>query len=290
MIHPRPKEWSNFARADDLNCNLLHAHYIDHSFDRHIHCDYAIGIIVGGVEKFWCEGETYLAKAGTIVLVNPFEVHDGCAGIDDGFVYRMFYFSPQDYTRILNDAGMKNARPPRFNNHIVEDPELFHQMFHLHASLQNEPDPLLRQQSWVSTLCQLAFRHGQFPQTASGLKANTPGILRMQEYLHDNLTSPITLDELANTANLSTFQALRHFKANFGITPHRYLTNIRLFKAQNLLVDGKALVEVASSCGFADQAHLTRWFKRIYGVTPGKFAQACHTSRNNVQDDQTFMP
>lgn len=106
-----------------------------------------------------------------------------------------------------------------------------------------------------------------------------PATQRMQEYLHDNLSSSISLKELAATADLSPFQALRQFKASYGMTPHRYLTNIRLFNAKNLLGEGMALADAAADTGFADQAHLTRWFKRVYGITPGKYAAAC----NNVQ-------
>lgn len=286
MIQPSPKEWAKLTRADDVKCDLLHAHFIEHSYDRHIHCGYAIGVITHGVEKFWCEGHTYHATAGSIVTVNPYQVHDGASGIEDGFVYRMFYFSPEDYQQILSDAGDKHINAPFFPNAVVNDPELSRQIARLHEVLQCEVDPLLRHEVWAETMAELAFRHAGFPNAININRTDLPATQRMLDYLHDNLASPITLKELAKTADMSSFQALRRFKASYGMTPHRYLTNIRLFKAQGLLGNGLALADVAAATGFADQAHLTRWYKRIYGITPGKYASAC----NNVQYEQLPTP
>lgn len=144
MIQPSPKEWSKVTRANDVNCDLLHAHFIDFRYDRHMHCGYAIGVITKGIESFWCEGTTYHAKAGSIVTVNPYAVHDGFSWIEDGFTYRMFYFSPQDYVQVLSDIGEKEVEAPHFTNAVVHDRELSLQLARLHDILQTEPDLLLR--------------------------------------------------------------------------------------------------------------------------------------------------
>lgn len=267
------------TRAGDVNCDLLHARFIDYHYDRHIHCGYAIGVVTHGMETFWCEGRTYDAPAGSIVTVNPFEVHDGSPGIEGGYVYRMFYFSPEEYADVLSDEGDRVAVAPMFSKAVVNDPELCRQLVRLHGFLQTEPDPLLRHQLWVEALRELATRHASFPACGPDTRTDFPAARRMREYMHDNLTAPIRLQELAQAANLSPFQALRRFKASYGMTPHRYLTNIRLFKAKCLLTDGMAIADAAAASGFADQAHFTRWYKRIYGTTPGKYAAAC----NNVQ-------
>ncbi len=286
MIQMSPKEWTRFTRAQDVNCDLLHAHFIDHRYDRHIHCGYAIGVITYGVERFWCEGSTYHAPAGSIVTVNPHQVHDGASGIDDGFVYRMLYFSPEDYATVLGDIGGKDVSAPFFRQAVTKDPQLYQQLIRLHNLLETEPDPLLRHQLWMETLGELAFRHADFPTPANLNRTDLAATKNMRDYLHDNLASVIDLKQLATTVNLSPFQALRRFKASYGMTPHRYLTNIRLFKAQGLLIEGLPLADIAAACGFADQAHLTRWYKRIYGITPGKYAAAC----NNVQYRHTVSP
>ncbi len=279
MIQPSPKEWTRSTRAVDVNCDLLQAHFIDHSYDRHIHCGYAIGVVTHGVESFWCDGSTYHAPAGSIVTVNPYEVHDGSSGVEDGFAYRMFYFSPEDYVEVLGGNGGKPVIAPHFTNAVIKDPELSRQLVGLHNILQNEHDALLRHENWIEILTRLALRHADLPPSAIQCRSDLPAARTMREYLHDNLSAGASLEKLGQITGLSPFQVLRQFKANYGLTPHRYLTNIRLFKAQELLITGMSLADAAIASGFSDQAHLTRWYKRIYGVTPGKYAATC----KNVQ-------
>ena len=63
------------------------------------------------------------------------------------------------------------------------------------------------------------------------------------------------------------------FAARFGTAPHRQLVQLRLSEARRLLRDGEAPAEVAAACGFADQSHLTRWFRRAYGLPPAAFVR-----------------
>jgi len=66
---------------------------------------------------------------------------------------------------------------------------------------------------------------------------------------------------------------LRQFKKEVGLTPHEYLHAYRIAKAKSSIRKGLPLIEVAYACGFSDQSHLTRLFKRKVGVvTPGQFS------------------
>jgi AraC-like DNA-binding protein len=66
----------------------------------------------------------------------------------------------------------------------------------------------------------------------------------------------------------------RAFSATFGLAPSAYQRQLRLRAARRLLGLGVPPAEAAAQAGFADQAHLTRWFRRVYGVTPGAYTQA----------------
>lgn len=76
----------------------------------------------------------------------------------------------------------------------------------------------------------------------------------------------------------------RQFKAAYGLSPFLFLTSARVRLAKAKIISGSALSEAAYAVGFADQSHLSRWFKRIYGVTPGAFAKSQMRSRLTEND------
>jgi AraC family transcriptional regulator len=98
------------------------------------------------------------------------------------------------------------------------------------------------------------------------------------EFIHENLSNDITLDRIAASARLSPFHFSRTFKQATGLSPHQYVTHERIEHAKKLITEGElALSEVATACGFCDQSHLNKHFKKITGVTPGEFARSLHT-------------
>ncbi len=101
----------------------------------------------------------------------------------------------------------------------------------------------------------------------------TRGAARMRECLNEEGLH-IDLETLASRVGLSRFQALRVFKRRYGLPPHAYQLCLRISKARRLLLAGAPPADVAVQCGFVDQSHLNRHFKRILGVTPMRYAQA----------------
>jgi AraC-like DNA-binding protein len=96
---------------------------------------------------------------------------------------------------------------------------------------------------------------------------------RTREYLAAHFASNPCLDDLAAAAQVNKFVLVRHFRRTLGTTPHAYLTLLRLDFARALLARGASIAEVAVSAGFSDQAHLGRFFKRLYGVTPAAYVR-----------------
>ena len=80
------------------------------------------------------------------------------------------------------------------------------------------------------------------------------------------------LAELAAVAGLSRFELARTFRAQVGLPPHAFQLDLRVRRARALLAGGEPPAAVAAACGFADQSHLHRVFKRAVGVTPGRYA------------------
>jgi AraC-like DNA-binding protein len=98
---------------------------------------------------------------------------------------------------------------------------------------------------------------------------------RVREFIEAHLTENITIQVLAAIAGLSMFHFARTFKQSEGVTPHEYLVQRRVQRAQDLLTaTNLSLAEVALAAGFTDQSHCARWFRQHVGVTPGRYRWA----------------
>jgi len=82
----------------------------------------------------------------------------------------------------------------------------------------------------------------------------------------------LSAEDLAAAAGCSRFALHRAFMAHFGFAASDYQRQLRLRAARRLIAGGHPVAEAAVRSGFTDQAHLTRWFRRCYGITPGTFA------------------
>ena len=100
-----------------------------------------------------------------------------------------------------------------------------------------------------------------------------PGAMRrVREYVDLHLGESMDLAELAAVAGLSVFHFARQFKQSAGVTPHHYLVQRRIERAQDMLArTDLALSEIAVAAGFSDQSHLSRHFRQMLGTTPREF-------------------
>jgi AraC-like DNA-binding protein len=99
----------------------------------------------------------------------------------------------------------------------------------------------------------------------------SPGIRRALAHIDRHFTEALYLDDLAALAGLSVCRFVTVFRRQVGLTPHRFVCRQRVRYARALLVDGVPAAQAALEAGFFDQSHLSRHFKSIYGVTPGRY-------------------
>jgi AraC family transcriptional regulator len=98
---------------------------------------------------------------------------------------------------------------------------------------------------------------------------------RAVDFIEENLGRALELGEIAAELNMSAGTFARQFRRTTGLAPYAYVTERRLAQARRLLEETDLPTkQVAATCGFCDQAHLTRMFARRYGVTPAAFRQS----------------
>lgn len=121
----------------------------------------------------------------------------------------------------------------------------------------------------MTYLLQHYAKQRDLPRVSGGLSPNSKRTVL--DYIQANMASSIALEELAQLAHLSTYHFAHMFKHSMGESPHRYLTERRLTKARELVLDSeKSLKDIALEVGFTDQSHLGNKFKKRFGVSPAK--------------------
>ena len=132
---------------------------------------------------------------------------------------------------------------------------------------------------FTASVATLAATHLVRTYTSNGQRARSysggMGPSRQRKlltYIADHLSEAITLEELARVAEISPNYLIFLFRQSVGMTPHKYIVQLRVARARDLLLQPQlTLLEIAHRCGFQDQSQFTTVFRRNVGVAPGQF-------------------
>ncbi|MEZ4668698.1 MAG: AraC family transcriptional regulator [Anaerolineae bacterium] len=269
------QERTNFWTAQSLNTPVeaLTATYITHSFSRHTHEGFAIGVIERGAETFYYRGDIHVAPAGSVVVINPAELHTGQAVSHAGWSYRMFYPEASLLARVASQMKGHSCGIPFFPRPVIEDSVLFHALQTAHVSLEQSPDSLERDTRFITALSLMIRHHADDIPPIQTQDTPSHPVTHAQDYIHSHYDDDISLEQLAQTVHLSPYHLTRLFRQQLGLPPHAYLNQVRVHHAKKLLSIGTPIAEVAQITGFSDQSHLNKAFKRIVGVSPGQYSK-----------------
>ncbi|MCP4693369.1 MAG: AraC family transcriptional regulator [Desulfobacterales bacterium] len=280
MAEKTLKETSHLWRAPDIGeIELLKAHYITHTFPRHTHDGYVIGVIEHGAEAFNYRGELHVATAGEIVVVNPGEVHTGHSHEEGGWIYRTLYPSIDLLQRIDKELPGDRGDYPVFPQPVISDRQTAELLRRMHATLEKSESALERQTIFTDALARFISRHAAPARELPDVGSEHGAVKTAREYIEDAYFENITLRQLADLVNLSPYYLTRVFKKTTGLPPHEYLTQVRISRAREMLKNGEPIVSAAMDAGFVDQSHFTRIFKKFVGVTPGQYSRGKRGAR-----------
>jgi AraC family transcriptional regulator len=100
---------------------------------------------------------------------------------------------------------------------------------------------------------------------------NQDVLKRLKDFVCAHLDEPLNVATLAKMTDRSQFHFSRIFARSVGVSPYRYIAHLRLQRAVEMVREGRlGLAEIAVKTGFADQSHLTRWVRRVHGVSSTK--------------------
>jgi AraC-like DNA-binding protein len=219
--------------------------------------------------RVYYRGRAHDAPPGAVMLSEPGETFK-ISGPSSGII---LFASPTLISQVaLQHFGY--VKPVHWRTVMVPRSQLSEDLLATIGALRN--DRVHAAEAVVSRFiasCITQFREPTGEATSSDCPK--AGLARARDLLHSRYRESVTLEDLRLASGATTKQQLiRSFQVAFGLTPHRYLTHLRLGLARQLLRYGHDCREAAHAVGFYDQSQMNRHFLRHYGITPGRYAKS----------------
>ena len=247
------------------------------SFPPHFHDTFAMGVVASGATRLRTQRGAWIAREGSILAFAPGEIHGAIPLGEGGYTYRMIYPSIGFMREIGRSMRAVNHDRVMFRAPVIDDPALGFELARSFAPIMEGNANASAESRFVGAMRKLVSRYaidarGGVPDRAADLVV----VDQVREYLHSRFSEHVRLTALAEMCGIGSFQLIRIFRRVVGVPPYAYLVQLRVNRAQAMLCQGAAVADVAYACGFSDQSHLTRTFKKAIGVPPGRYARSVH--------------
>ncbi len=262
------RDWFRVARDADgllrVEADLVRFRYAPHRHDT-----YAIGITIDGVQSFNYRRERRDCLPGDVIVLHPDEAHDGQAGTERGFRYRMLYLCPREIQEAL---GARASALPFLRNGHGQDRRLRSAVLDAIEDLER-PIGELERAGLVGSIADalLALDPTAMRPQSAQMRVRSHAVRCARDLL--DAQGAVSAAELEQETGLDRYELARHFRRMLGTSPYRYHQMRRLERARKALVQGAGIAAVALDHGFADQSHFTRQFKAAYGLPPGEWVR-----------------
>lgn len=216
--------------------------------------------------------QTISIKEPTLVLQNPGEIF-GYEDVGDvGVRARAFNLPPDLLGRLSADCGTPGT--PYFPKLLVGEAHGIHLarlLGDLFRRFEHPASQLEREAGLLDLLAQIVRLCSQNPPPARRLGNEHRAVGLIKHHLRDHYSEEVTLKELAALTGFNKDYLLKVFTRDTGVSPHVYLTCVRIHHAKDFLARGWSIAQAAYATGFADQSHLHHTFRRYAMTTPGRY-------------------
>lgn len=267
---------------DDLNPTFLftwRGTRLEDEKNYHSHDYLEMAIILSGRGKYYIENKMYTVEEGDVLIFNPGTHHQAIVFDKSNPTVEFFVgFTDINFRDMqLNHLCFKDGTPI-----LHSKSELRHKLFKLCSSMlaENEvlrPGRYFMLKTYLIQMLLLIIREQSEPlERSKGYAFESIGkkyvVEQIINYFEEHFEEKISLDQIAENMYLSPFYISKIFKSETGDTPIRYLIDIRLDRAKELLEMGKieSIQTVAASVGYDDAYHFSKLFKKRFGVSPSQ--------------------
>ena len=271
MNDSRVSLWSTDDLTHSEYSRALHRTF---AFEPHFHSTTCLALIVDGALRLTIGRQLKTVGKGSFILINAGDVHAGHANSTDGWAMRTLHVAPGDLAIQMRSCGIEVAGEIPIKSGVYNTAPLADLFFGVHTCAQTNDDRLKRDES-LQRLIALLAAHAEPNRPAARSKptGDSCAATQIRDYIEDHLFDPIRLEDLSRVVSMPSYTVVRTFKRYYGLPPHRYHTQRRVDIARKLIREKVPLASLSHLCGFADQAHFTRTFRKTLGYTPGFYAQ-----------------
>ncbi|MGL4791751.1 MAG: AraC family transcriptional regulator [Anaerotignaceae bacterium] len=259
----------------------------------HFHDAYELTIVLDGHGEMGVGSHTYTMNRGAVMLLNNAEIHR--SKVDDNQIYRRYVIKfPLEYGVQLSTQQTDLLK--MFSQHtpciILENEQLLKVEKLCEKAMTGEHeygDDLMCQTAFVELLITLNKLAVHAKKAEPYHSKNVDRVTPIMKYIANNAQKNITLDTIATEFYITKQHLCYIFKKTTGLGIGEYLTAQRLIKSCGFLREGKSVQTAGEEAGFRNNSHFIRTFKKVLGVSPGKYSASYKDTifvQNNFVDDE----
>lgn len=305
------KKTEHFNLEDErfmLRNRLAYFHEDELPLYMHTHDFYELNVIVKGYGRHYIENKNFPAMPGDVFVIPPSVWHGYWAKNNmmsifhlliskemllkheqetkrfPGF-YMLFETEPQIRKNIESVAFFLQLGEKRLQELLPEMNKLA-----MIALMTYEGHEIMFESYAMGLIYELSYFLSQTFRSENKTEKtdNLNFVINTADFMQKNIDRSFSIDELAQISALSRTRYIECFKKLFGMPPFKYLKNLRVDRAIDLLrTTNKSVTAIAQTCGFSDSSHLIRTFKEMTGLTPAKFRKTSSASPTSPDSDRT---
>ncbi|WP_136809202.1 AraC family transcriptional regulator [Desulfosediminicola flagellatus] len=241
------------------------------AFTKHIHNGHVLWLNSEGGEQYNLKGCTTILQPGSVSIIEPGIVHSNRPWDPAKRHLRSLYLGGEFFLHLEKLLTGEVKGKLTLPTAVIENRKCWQLAILLHEAIINNHDQLLVDELIVSLFSRAEML--QFGEViCRGVTDNSSDrVMNIVEFMRARCSEDISLDNLAEIAMCTSYHVIRLFRNQVGMSPHAYLVQLRLERARELIDSGQSIADAALLAGFSDQSHLTRSFKKRYGLTPGLY-------------------
>lgn len=233
------------------------------NFPKHYHETFCISLIHKGIEAININNQNFYSETGSISITNPYEIHSNPL-LDKNIqlCFDTIYISKDLMTYILHGKNIT------FLNRKINNQKANLIFIELKNAIDIND---IKQIECLLYRFINIIKHYAQEKKGEYSELNFSTLNNVSNFIDNNLTSKLNLEELSKIANINKYGFAKKFKTSTGMSPMNYILMKKIFSSKKIITKNSELTQIAFDYDFSDMAHYSKTFKRFIGVSPKNF-------------------